>query len=325
MHSHDSISVCIPVYNVAKYLSACIESILLQTQQPEEIVLMDDASTDQSLAVARRLAGFDKRIKVFSKEHTTLGDTRNRMIRSSSYELIAMLDSDDIAVPDRLAKQMVFMNSHQNCVGVGGQVHFMDEFGHLFYRHPWQPQDAASVERQLLQGRGSTIWQSSLMVRRSAFEKVGGYNASLNCSEDMDLYLKLLDIGELCNLSDVLVLIRRHPQSISALGEQGSNRVRRDRILMPILKKRGINDMPLYELGVEPASKSAWYVRSALGYLDAGSPQVALIHWLCALKENPLNADVWRALARIIQKFVTGKAWVPNGSAQKDERSIRHA
>ena len=307
MNFSDGVSVCIPVYNAAKYLPDCVASALNQTFVPTEIVLLDDASTDRSLSVALKLAKTDARIKVFTKKHSALGDTRNQLIRYSSSGLMAFLDADDIAEPDRLAKQVAFMSRHPNCVGLGGHVCLIDEFGHRFFRQVWQPQEPDDVERQLLMGRASTIMQTTLMLRRTVFEQVGGYNPALNCSEDLELYLRLAEVGELWNLPDVLVKMRRHPQSISSIDRNREAEARRANILMPAWKRRGISELPLYDIGTEAASRSEWYVRTSLGYLNAGSPRRALIHWLCGFKENPASIDVWRAGIIIICRILSGR------------------
>ena len=303
------VSVCIPVYNAARYLSDCVESVQAQTYPPSEIILMDDASTDRSLEVAWRLAKRDSRIQIHSKEHTALGDTRNRMIRHSSSALVAFLDADDMAEPDRLAKQVAFLDAHPRSVGVGGHVHFIDLFGNHFYYQPKLFLDPVQLEMQLLKGQGSALWQSTVMLRRNAFEKVGGYNPALNCFEDLDLYLRLVEIGELWNLPDVLVTMRRYPQSISSVGKhEDAERVRAS-VLMPVWKRRGITELPLFVMGISASSRAVWQTRTALGYLDANSPRIALIHWFCGLMENPMSVDVWRAFGQIVRRIVKG-GWV---------------
>jgi glycosyltransferase involved in cell wall biosynthesis len=304
MMGRGQVSVCIPVYNASKYLPACVKSVLQQTRSPVEIIILDDASSDHSSDVARRLARLDVRIKVLSKEHTALGDTRNQLIRASTSEIVACLDADDIAEPDRLVKQVAFMDTHPKCVGLGGHVQLMDEFGHKFYFQPKQPLEPAAIESELLRGRASAISQTTFMLRRSAFDRIGGYDPSLNCSEDMEFYLRLCEIGELWNLPDILVRMRRYPGSISGISKRGEAEERRERLTALACVRRGIDRLPLMEFRTEPMSRYEWYERAARGYLDNASLRMALIHCWLAFLEAPRRREVWHTVFQILKAAV---------------------
>ena len=304
MSVQNSVSVCIPVFNAAKYLPDCLASIMSQTCAPAEIILLDDASTDRSLAVARRLAMGDSRIKVFSKKHTALGDTRNQLVRSSHGEFVAFLDADDVAMPDRLAKQIAFMTVHPRCVVLGGQARFVDEWGHKFYNQPCQQLDPGSIETELLRGRASAIWQTTVMLRRDAFEAAGGYDPTLNCSEDMELHLRLSECGELWNLPDILVQIRRYAASITSTSRFGEAEARRERLVMLACERRGIKVPPLLEFAVEPLSRFEWYMRTARGFMEKRSFRVALMHCMRGLICNPMNADGWVMALTIARRMI---------------------
>ena len=113
------VSVFIPVYNREAYVGAAIESVLRQSFQDFEILLIDDGSTDLSVEVLRSYD--DRRIRVVRNERN-LGqpETRNRGLALARGQYVAMLDSDDVARPDRLSRQVAFLDRHQDCVEVGG-------------------------------------------------------------------------------------------------------------------------------------------------------------------------------------------------------------
>ena len=94
------ISVIIPVYNVEKYLSRCIESVLNQTYRNLEIIIVDDGSTDDSLNICRRYEKKDKRIKVIHQDNGGLSSARNKGLMNSTGEYISFVDSDDWLHPD---------------------------------------------------------------------------------------------------------------------------------------------------------------------------------------------------------------------------------
>ena len=95
------VSVIVPVYNVERYLNQCVESLLRQTLPDFELLLVNDASTDGSLALCRRYES-DPRVRVIDKPHGGLGDTRNRGVREARGEYLAFVDSDDWVEPRML-------------------------------------------------------------------------------------------------------------------------------------------------------------------------------------------------------------------------------
>lgn len=99
---NELISVIIPVYNVEKYLSRCLESVLRQTYKQLEIILVDDGATDNSLEICNKYAARDERIKVFHKENEGLGLTRNYGIKKATGRYVAFIDSDDFIVDDAI-------------------------------------------------------------------------------------------------------------------------------------------------------------------------------------------------------------------------------
>ncbi|MDO5479725.1 MAG: glycosyltransferase [Clostridia bacterium] len=94
------VSIIIPVYNVEKYLKRCLDSLVNQTLEDIEIILVDDSSTDSSLEICRKEAGKDSRIKVLSKPNEGAGRARNKALEVASGEYIGFLDSDDFVEPD---------------------------------------------------------------------------------------------------------------------------------------------------------------------------------------------------------------------------------
>ena len=91
----EKVSVIVPVFNVEKYLRQCLDSILQQTYQNLEIIIINDGSTDGSDAICREYAGKDSRISYFAKENTGISDTRNVGIRQATGEYVTFVDSDD--------------------------------------------------------------------------------------------------------------------------------------------------------------------------------------------------------------------------------------
>src|SRR3990172_5385939 len=123
------VSVLMPFYNAERYVGEAIESILCQTFKEFELVAIDDGSTDRSLEVVRGYACRDTRIRCFSSAHKGIAATRNETLSRANGKYIAVMDADDISLPERLAKQVAYLESHPECVLVGSWVQLMDSAG----------------------------------------------------------------------------------------------------------------------------------------------------------------------------------------------------
>lgn len=294
-------SIVIPVHNGEHYLEPAIRSLQNQTVSDFELVVVNDDSTDKSLSIASQLAQNDSRITVFTKKKTALGDTRHKGIEASKGELIFFLDADDLAEPSRLEKQIDYMRGHPNCVASGGHVRFVDQWNNLLPHQPTQPLEHKAVEKQLLSGRGSAIWQTTLCMRRQAYEQVGGYDRTLNCSEDLDLYLRLSEFGALANMPEILATMRRHPCSISAIGKVEDANRRRLSILEKNYLNRGLDLAEINSIrdGHIPLSPSQWHAEMAGKFRYYNNKKAARKHSLRAVKLNPRSKQAWLQFARV--------------------------
>ena len=126
------LTVLMPVYNAKKFLDESIGSILNQTYSNFELLILDDASTDNSLKIIRTHAKEDKRIKILvNKTNQGEAKCRNRLLKTSKTEFIAWMDADDISLEDRLQKQMDFLKQNHNIDAVGVQYSAFGSSGNL--------------------------------------------------------------------------------------------------------------------------------------------------------------------------------------------------
>lgn len=122
------ISVVIPVYNVEKYLPQCIDSVLAQSFEDYEVILVNDGSTDGSLAIAQQYERAHEKVKLISQENKGLGGARNTGIQHASGEFICFIDSDDTIAPDTLATAVEAAN-RLNCDIAVFDIEYVDESG----------------------------------------------------------------------------------------------------------------------------------------------------------------------------------------------------
>jgi glycosyltransferase involved in cell wall biosynthesis len=209
-----TVSVLFPVYNAERYLAQAVESILNQTFCDFELLIIDDGSTDRSLQILQAYAAQDARIQLTSRPNQGLIATLNEMLHQAAGEFLARMDADDIATPDRLTLQVRFLQQHPEVVCVGGAFDLIDSQGRTVQWIP-MPEQNDAIQQMLLIGR-TIINHPCALIRRAALMQIGGYDLEMKTVEDLDMLLKLGEIGQLANLPDTVLQYRFHLNSISA-------------------------------------------------------------------------------------------------------------
>jgi glycosyltransferase involved in cell wall biosynthesis len=207
------VSVVMAVYNGMRFAPAAIDSVLAQTFRDFELVIIDDGSTDETPVLLDAYAKRDLRVRVIHQTNAGVSKAGNNGVSLARAPLVARMDSDDICAPDRLAKQVAFMDAHPEVVLLGGWYRLIDvdsEF--LTLQGP--PADNESLQMQCLCGT-TPICHPLCMFRRDAFFKAGRYDETFPCALDIDLYLRLGEVGKMAALPDILLDYRQHAGSIS--------------------------------------------------------------------------------------------------------------
>lgn len=211
-----SISILLPVYNAESFLEDAVLSILQQTFSDFELILIDDGSTDGSKQIVRQLAVRDSRIRLVQRPNKGLIATLNEGIALARSPLIARMDADDIALPHRLERQCTYLKSHPETVAIGSYVQFMDRCGHT-YRTKYLPAGEGLRKAFLW---GCPIMHPTVMMRTEAVREAGGYSPEFPSAEDYALWLRLLSLGGIDNIPEVLLSYRVHGSSISHVHAQ---------------------------------------------------------------------------------------------------------
>lgn len=211
------VSVGVLSYNHAAYLPVTIESVLAQTYQNLEVIIVDDGSPDNSLAIAREYAVKDGRVKVFTHpNHVNKGTsaTCNLVIEKSSGEYIAILGSDDAYYPYTIEEQVKFLDEHADVGIVCGKSQFMDKNGDLLPRIlPEKWEDENLIEKMIEYCR---ISAPTVMVRRICYETVGGYRIGMIWN-DWDMWMRILinTKWKVGFIDKLLALYRIHDHNVS--------------------------------------------------------------------------------------------------------------
>jgi glycosyltransferase involved in cell wall biosynthesis len=206
MSEPPKVTVVIPVYNREKYVRDAIDSILAQTFTDFELLVIDDGSTDGSQKVVRSYG--DPRIRLVCNERNQgIPKTRNTGIRLARGEYLAFLDSDDQACPERLRKQVAFLDSHPDYAAVGAWIEWIDEEGRPLGRIKRRAVSPEEIAAQRL-FRGGL--QNSASMARTVVLRNYGHQEQYDTSEDFDLWARIAATHKLTSLPEVLLRCRRH-------------------------------------------------------------------------------------------------------------------
>ncbi|MEL6335667.1 MAG: glycosyltransferase [Pseudomonadota bacterium] len=208
------VSVVMTVFNAAPFLDEAIESVLSQTVTDFEFLIHDDGSSDESRAIAERWAARDPRIAVSSGPNRGISASANALLARAQAPLIARFDADDVCLPERFERQIARFEEEEDLVLLGTGWITMDEAGRRIA--PLRaPTGHDSLDARLIAGI-TPVHQPTCMFRRAALERTGPYDEDLTVSEDLDLFMRLAEVGRIDNIEEPLVLYRVHDRSISA-------------------------------------------------------------------------------------------------------------
>jgi len=211
-----AISVVMSVYNGEAYLHEAISSILLQIFTDYEFIIIDDGSTDNSLSIIKSFT--DERIVLLSQQNTGLARALNNCIKLAQAPLIARMDADDIALPERLRIQYDFMQKFPDCSACGSWADIIDKNGNYVYTGETlvdKDEIKNFFSKRISDGLPDTpFFHSSVMFRIKAFNQVGGYTEYMRRAQDVVLFNRMNNIGNCYNIPAVLLKYRIVPHAI---------------------------------------------------------------------------------------------------------------
>jgi glycosyltransferase involved in cell wall biosynthesis len=202
-----------PVYNAQRYLKEAIESILNQTFSNFEFIIIYDESTDHTKEILDFYSGKDARIKVITQKRGGIAEALQNGLQLCRGEWIFRFDSDDVSMPDRIALQLDEINKRQNLILVGGFCEQINEDGVILKINKYPLRHKQLVDK--LENLKAFLPHPSMCYRRDVVNKVGGYRARFKYAEDTDLWLRLLEIGEIGCVDVVLIKLRKHSCNVS--------------------------------------------------------------------------------------------------------------
>lgn len=250
------VGIVIPAYNSAAYIAETIESVKAQTFTNWDCVIVDDGSTDSTLQIAQESTSGDSRFTVTSQPNSGAANARNRGFKAlpKGTEFVIFLDNDDIWLPDCLEVLIHAIEQSDDITAVHGLA-FINKLEESYISQSKMP--VKNAERfELINGQKTTlapnqpttllalIWDNVItttgliLIRRTAFEKAGGFEQAMFPLDDWDLYMKLTRIGKIAFVNRPVIMWRVHESNTSGnqqLMDEATQRLRNRICLMPNL------------------------------------------------------------------------------------------
>lgn len=289
-----SLSIVMPVFNAERFVGSAVASLLGQTHTDFELLIFDDDSSDRSAEIVESF--HDPRIRLFRKAHAGHTVWLREGVELARGELVARMDADDVARPQRFEKQLAYLSRHPECVALGSEILMVDPAGRPIGVRG-VPLRHEAIEAELLLGRGGALVHPTAIFRREALLAVGSYRPEFEPAEDLDLYLRLAEKGRLANLRDTLLEHRLHVGKVSA-ERAGEQRRKALAILREARLRRGL---PIGGDWLPPVAESLaavdywhYWARSAIrGRRLATARRYAL----AVLSRQPFAVRSWKLLA----------------------------
>lgn len=214
MHSlkRSPISVLMSVFNGEAFLAQAIESVLNQTWNQFEFLIIDDGSSDRSAAIISDYAQRDSRIRAVRHDNRGRAESLNIGMHLASGQFIARMDADDIALPRRLELQQDFLMNNPSVGVVGGAYELVDR-GEQIIRTMRPPTKDSEIKALML--RSNPMCHPSVVMRKDVALSVGGYRPLFMDADDYDLFLRMGELSALANVSEPVLKYRLHPSQVS--------------------------------------------------------------------------------------------------------------
>ncbi len=201
MNSRCELSVVMSVYNGRDHLEEAIGSILNQSFLDFEFIIINDGSTDETKQILDRFAAQDSRIRVIHQKNSGLAASLNRGVRIARGNFIARQDADDVSLPGRLEKQMAFFKCHPEIILCGTWfVEKNEDKGKRIRKYPLDDYTLRSNIKYV-----NLFCHPSVMFLKKAFIQAGGYDESFSTAQDFELWIRMVQVGKVANIPEILV------------------------------------------------------------------------------------------------------------------------
>lgn len=233
-----SVSVLLPAFNAEKYLAEAVDSVLAQTHDNFELLLINDGSTDGTAEMIDAYAARDSRVRAIHHPNWGMGASLNHAIELAQHDWIARMDADDIMLPNRLDRQAQFIADNPDVDVAATLVEMIDAEGNPRWKTSSELVDRTTFHRHVRENRVLHIYHPSVLMRKSIVQAVGGYRQQFWSADDMDLWNRIAEGGGLILVQpEHLLQYRIHPDSAS-IADARDQMAKRDWVIACTMRRR---------------------------------------------------------------------------------------
>ena len=304
--SGPQVSVVMSVYNGMENLPETLDSVLSQAGCDLELIVVDDGSTDGSERILDEYAARDRRVRVIHQQNTGLTRALIRGCAEAQGEFIARQDSGDISLPGRLERQCDFLRSNPDAVMAACAVRFSGPLHEPLYEiaKPMAQLDAG-LRRLDVRTLSGPPHHGGTMFHRSAYRQAGGYRLPFTVAQDIDLWLRMAEIGQCLGMPEVLYQARLEAGSISSRRRDEQFSLGGLAVACALRRRDGLDEQTLLDAHVSEAAESKavnrrekarfhYFIASCLREHDRVA---ANRYYRRALRDNPLHLKaLWRCI-----------------------------
>lgn len=231
-------SILIANYNNGKFFKSCYDSIISQSYDNWEVIILDDASTDDSLEIIKKIINNDKRFKIFENAHNSgVGITKSKLIELAKGEICGFVDPDDAITPNALRSSMNIFKNHKDVVLTYSKYIRCDEnLSHLDI-----PKNSMQVPNNDPYFFNCPVHIVHFVCfRKEIYEKTEKMNSEMKIAEDQDLYLKLYEKGKVKFIDEANYLYRTHAGGISQNNNRPKSREYFSKVIFNAMQRRNL-------------------------------------------------------------------------------------
>lgn len=288
------VSVIIPIYKGAAFIALSIESVLAQSHLDLDLIIVNDGSPDNSVAVIQPYFA-DPRVKYIEQQNAGVAAARNTGIRAATGDYIALVDQDDLWLTDKLARQVEYLDEHPEIALVHSKIHFIDEVGERIPdpEWAWVAPTFGQVLPELV--KRNSICTCTVLMRKRALEQAGLFRQELAPADDWDLWLRVAARHPIGFVDAVTACYRVHQ------GNESRNLLKMQEAEIRVVETFIREHPGAVGNAITRAKLCALYNEAAHLLERSGLHTEARSYWLRAMRKNPVSSTpyvslIWGAL-----------------------------
>ena len=255
------VTVLMPAYNAARHIPEAIQSVLAQSHADFELLVINDGSTDETPTILEECARQDPRIRILSQENRGMAESLNRALMETQAEWVFRMDADDIMLPERLQRQIAFIQANPEVKVASCLAQYISETGKKLGKSTSELMTVEKFHWYVQHHEAIGLLHPGVVMHRETVLSVGGYRGQFWPADDIDLWNRLAEKGHVILVqNEVLMLYRVHTGSVST-AKYANARLKYEWVRACMNARRSGEEEPDWDTFLQRWKQAAWWVR----------------------------------------------------------------